>query len=876
MKQISQFCLLALSLFLWTACKSDSHSEVDLYSAVPQNSAVILESHNLPESIERFSHSRIFQETDSLAVMAELNTRLQSLYGRFNRDSIRDFFDDRKIIMATAMSGADKFDALFLTTADREFEKSMGRKLSQGFTVAKKSYSGAEIYHFRKKDQEGINYHISSYQGVLMLSTNGQLVEEGIRQLNSEFSLGRDPGFARLLKTANKRDMANVYLNLAELGPLVSNISPRAEVDFIERMGSWVELDLQTHDQELLLSGLTLLNEGKGRYLNTFKGLKPQVSRAQEIIPAGTAIWLSLGFANAERYYRNYEEYLEQAGRLRRHQQILAKLDINLRSTLLQWVDNEMGLFGNAGKSGQVNYLAYFAYRNEDAAREKLDSLAGADFIEGYRGVIIKKMAAENALPRLYGPLYQHFHFPYYFIKNGYVVFAESLPVLKGVINDILDGKTLAEDDSYRQFVAKIPDRSHLRVIAANPGFIPLLANIATAEDASVLEQQQESLQNLRWAALQFEVEDEAALTNFYLRHETRKKEMVTRLWSTQLESEAANIPQFLKNHINNKYDLAVQDEDNRLYLLDYNGKVLWTKMLDGPIMGNITQVDGFKNRKLQMVFNTRNKLYLLDRLGRDVENFPVSLPEAATAPVGVFNYDFARNYRLVIPSGKKLLNYDIEGKEVKGWNFEPVGSEIVSQPQHFSVARKDVIVVETADGRLLQLNRRGEQRFETIDNLPRLDIPFYLKEEESLAKSEMISTGDDGKLYAFHPGGTADNLFLEADYPAEHFMFFDGKYIFSSDEKLFVKSDKMPWQAELGGDISSKPKAMILKGKFYTGAFSAAAEEIRLYNEKGELIEGFPVFAQGPFDMGSLKLDGSINIVTYSKDGTLICYRVE
>ncbi|MDZ7848927.1 MAG: hypothetical protein U5L96_20595 [Owenweeksia sp.] len=68
----------------------------------------------------------------------------------------------------------------------------------------------------------------------------------------------------------------------------------------------------------------------------------------------------------------------------------------------------------------------------------------------------------------------------------------------------------------------------------------------------------------------------------------------------------------------------------------------------------------------------------------------------------------------------------------------------------------------------------------------------------------------------------------------------------------------------------------MIFRNEFYAGAYSAPAEEIRLYNNEGELIDGFPVFAQGPFDMGSLQLDGAINMVTYNEDGTLICYRME
>ncbi|MDZ7848928.1 MAG: hypothetical protein U5L96_20600 [Owenweeksia sp.] len=167
---------------------------------------------------------------------------------------------------------------------------------------------------------------------------------------------------------------------------------------------------------------------------------------------------------------------------------------------------------------------------------------------------------------------------------------------------------------------------------------------------------------------------------------------------------------------------------------------------------------------------------------------------------------DHARNYRLVVPVGEKLINYDVKGQVVDGWDYKPTGAHVITQPQHFAIAGKDVIVVETEEGHLLQLNRRGETRFETIKGLPGLHIPFYLKEGKSLTQSEMITIADDGKLYAIHPGGPADNLYIDKQYPADYFLYFDDKYILASAENLMVKSDELPWRRELDGDITSRP----------------------------------------------------------------------
>lgn len=874
MKRILNLLSVITLLYCFSGCEPDNAFEGDVYSAVPKNASVILEVANLQKALQTVQQTEIYSGLDSLPFVLGFAKDLNELTQNFEIDSLAYYAKSSTILMVAALSGAEKYDLLFIGTGNTRFEKSIGKKLAKAFKFDSKTYSDAEIFHFFNTDKSK-NYYISSYQGLILLSTNGNLLEESIRQVKSEFNIRQDVDFNRLLETANQKDLANLYINLEESVGLFQNLLPKANAQFLTKMGSWIEMDVQIDNEEILMSGLGALPSNKAWYPQSFNGVSAKKLEGQNIVPVSTGLWISHTFENAEQYNRNYRDYLEKAGRLRKHDQLLEKLEFDAHELLLQWVDTEMGLFGSADKKEQGNYIAYFSYRSEEGARESLEKLAGEDFIEGYRGIIIKKMKAENALARLHGNLFQDFHYPYYAITNGFVLFAENLPMLKGAINDILAGKTLGQDAHYNEFSENFPSKAHVNVIVSNPGFLPMLNSTLEKEESKILEQQQNKLNDFRWAAFQMRVDGDKAFTNFYASHSKMVKEKVSRQWSTQLESQAASVPQFLKNYVNKKYDIAVQDKDHRLYLLNYDGKILWTKILDGPIMGGITQVDIFKNNKLQMALNTASTLYVIDRLGRDVENFPVALDQAATAPMGVANYDRARNYRFLVPTGKMLMNYDISGKPVKGWKFKKTKDIIITQPQHFAVKGKDLIVLESEDGKLYQINRAGKTRFETIEDLPSLRIPFYLKKGESLAESEMITIADDGKLYLFRPGGLADNVYLDAENPAEEFLYFDDKYIFSSEEKLFVKSNQKPWSVSMDGDISTKPKAMIFRGDFYAGAFSEDAEEIRLYTKKGELIEGFPVFAQGPFDMGSLKSNSTINIVTYSEDGTLICYRV-
>ena len=73
---------------------------------------------------------------------------------------------------------------------------------------------------------------------------------------------------------------------------------------------------------------------------------------------------------------------------------------------------------------------------------------------------------------------------------------------------------------------------------------------------------------------------------------------------------------------------VIIQDESNKLYSISKNKQFNWTRNLNSSIIGNISQGDFFKNNKIQMLFNTRDKIYQLDRYGRDVEKFPLKIKE--------------------------------------------------------------------------------------------------------------------------------------------------------------------------------------------------------------------------------------------------------
>ena len=110
--------------------------------------------------------------------------------------------------------------------------------------------------------------------------------------------------------------------------------------------------------------------------------------------------------------------------------------------------------------------------------------------------------------------------------------------------------------------------------------------------------------------------------------------------------------------------------------------------------MGGVSQIDFYKNKKLQLLFNTENKLYIIDRLGRFVKDFPISLPVKATNPHALFDYNKNRDYRILIAGEDEIVyNLKKDGNKVKGWKYKGKNGLIKSKLSHFTVQGKDYIL---------------------------------------------------------------------------------------------------------------------------------------------------------------------------------------
>jgi len=305
--------------------------------------------------------------------------------------------------------------------------------------------------------------------------------------------------------------------------------------------------------------------------------------------------------------------------------------------------------------------------------------------------------------------------------------------------------------------------------------------------------------------------------------------------YETKFKNNITTGPIIVKNHINKKSELIVQDENNILYLINSSGQIEWSKKIEGQVLNEIHQIDSYKNGKLQYLFATKNKLYLMDRKGRNVGKFPLKFNDIITQPISVFDYDKNKNYRILITQNNELFMFDSKGNRVRGFNYIK-NDKILNSPKHFRISNKDLIVFKTKND-LKIINRRGRPRIKAKTKLDFSSQKVFQYGNAIITqtnKNEIIEVDLKGNVKIIDTYSSDMNL-----YSIENFMVVkNGNSLFSDKNKSELKFGKYN-------------NLKIYNSEEFTliSVFDYQNKEGYLFDQNLKLIEGFPFKSESSID---------------------------
>ena len=725
----------------------------------------------------------------------------------------------------------------------------------------------------------GKSYWIWKMEGAYLFTASERIMEASVSGYTiQEMHFSDSPGFKQVAKTSGKLVDARLYIYYPVLSELLSEYAAPSSKNSLKNFGrfaGWSETDVIVHTKDIVFSGYT--EAGQNTTLSRFFSQQPVNLSAYTLFPFNTTFSCSQGFSQFTGYVpRNISARFKAA----------YQTDIE---QLIRVIGKDVSLVSNALNKKELPGKTWAIIQLKDVpkATRILNVLArktGNSKVYRRGNHLIRKIGIRQLLPILFGPNFSRITQNYYCILNGYAVFANSPEALTRLIRYSETGKTLDLDNNFKSFSDNLANTSNLLVQCSPRALNGLWGYFLNKAGKQALSGYESFLNNVQGVAFQYSRDGKLFYTNLFLRYNPAFKNENLALWKVRLNDEITGKPFLVKDHRSKKYDIIVFDRGNRMYLIDPTGKILWTRRLPELPMSAIYPIDYYKNGKIQYLFNTKNHLFLIDRKGNFVANYPIAIHPQATNGISVFDYSRRKDYRVLLAQAdKRVYNYQINGNEVKGWQKPQMPARISQPVVRLLTRRKDYIIINDDENHVKIVNRRGQQRIYLKAPVNKaIHSGYFINKTNN--KGIILTTNTSGKLVYISTNGklkftdfghfSAGHYFLYDDFNGDGYKDFI--YVDKNKLKVFDRFKKLLFSYTFKENITIQPEFFTLGNRQRVLGIVASKEKtIYLFDNKGNILINRGLTGETPFTVGSLNNNREVNIIT-ATGKTLYNYRIK
>ncbi len=731
--------------------------------------------------------------------------------------------------------------------------------------------------------------YFSTHKGLLLASFSPNIVEDAIRTLNGDESLYTNKNFRNVEKTSGSFADWNFFLNYQDVGSLKLlglDIAELAQSDVL--WTDWTALDATVHPDLILLNGFS--NSSETSFLSLFDKQKSQDVDVIEIIPEDARLFFHFGVSNYQQYCKTKREYFKKIGKADAYKNKVEKYKqvygFDLENEFEQWVSNEFGLIylNHPELEAEDSKVAFFRLKDIRRTQSVLDDLADIQYkeVEDLTTLIVDGDFFDGFEINLFKGIEQ----PFYLILDKYLLLSSNSDLLVKMRKDYLSANTLKKSESYASFASNLSDQSNVYVYVHLINGQEVYQDLLDDESLAFINENPTFTKKFEQLGIQFK----DGKKNLFYQHmamnfNPQQRSQGKTLWELALDTHMVMKPAIVYNHYTNAREILVQDAANKIYLIDNKGNVIWKRQMKERIRGEVFQIDVYKNNKLQMLFSGESSIYLLDRKGRDVENFPVQLPALATSNLKVIDYEKNREYRILIGiRGGEVLNFDRFGKKIKGWSYKS-GDEISYPINYFLLNNKDYIVMVGEEGRPYVLNRRGEERLNISETLPTFNQKDYVLElSNDINQCKFVTTDESGNFVKLRFNGEKEIVNLDMISDNHKFLYDDvnndqkSDYILLDSNKLMVytHAKEKLFEVELeGNDPQFLNMYRFQSGYGKIGFTDQESGQVYLYRDAGGLDSNFPLKGNTAFTITDINKDGRFNLLVGSGN-KLVVYNLK
>ncbi len=898
--------LLAFTYFYFSTLKNFKNNQT--IKAVPTDASLIIQVQNPQDVINIILNDVNYRETlIPFANFTIFNQNLNSLQNDsvYNNGLVRSLLS-KSLTISLHPLGKDNLCPLFTYALNNQAEENKILAFldeSKGhWIIDKRKYNSSNIYSIKLKGRQG-QVFASMYRGFLMASSSSLLVENALRQLRAEFSLLEDPTFSKLFKTSGNNSDANIFINFDKLPGTLSSVfnsKYKSKLLFFKNIANWGEVDINLNDNHILINGFLYSASNEAKLNTLFEGINASSTEINKVIPDNANFVLSYSFDYGYKLQDRLMTYLKQSNQYEKHTIDFSKLQLRgkqneVEENIFDLIDKEFAYITCNSTDVAASDDKFLIIKTQ--SKSKTLKLLGDFSTEELTPVTYYQLDAQTKHP-IYRtqlsavfPLMLRTYCPdapqsYFAFIDNYLIFADSPKQLGSIIYANILNKTLENSKYHKEFSNMFADKENVFVYCDFSKVKNLLPDAGNFEFLNPNESQQEALNKFYGLGIQLTAAKELLYVNACIEYMPERQGEPETVWQSGLDSTIIGKPSLMINHYTREREIMVQDKLNMLYLISNSGRILWKKRLGEAILGEVIQIDFYRNNKLQYLFNTADKIYLLDRNGNHVDKYPVELTIKATNPMAVFDYDNNGDYRIFLAcANKNTYVYDKTGKLVTGWDARSTEGIVTQALQHFRAQGNDYIVFSD-DKRNYILNRRGEERVSVKSNFVRNpNSSFYLIYKENTAYLSTTDTQGNLQLINLSNGNCAQQTLLNSSQE-HYYMAYDmnnnegAESIIVQQDKVLVFSagGKKLFEVKIEGNLLPMADTYLFSNSNKKiGVFDTQNNKIYLINNDGTLYKNFPLRGKSRFSIGFLNQESTrFNLIVGGESNYLYNYEVK
>ncbi len=940
---ISVVLIVAAAIFYFSKSENSFFKESSLYTAVPVSVPVFIELNSF-KSIP--FDSPLFEkwaDVEKIIGFKMWGEKLDSII-KENGDIQNGLRSDR-LIVALGLMGDQSLTPLLIQKAESIGRKKSIETLSRvlfpepEFTYAEIDYTGYKITSATTAEGKK-SFHYCFTDGLVIASQNLVLVQQSLLQL-TENGIKTDPSFEKITKSMNSEpdvaffvnqrlfpDILLDYVNsssFAEMNEFGEELKKNhyRNIRNFKQFSAWSELEAEFNDNDILLKGITVANDTANHFLSVFNGQEPQRSGAGGILPRNTSFYTSYSFSNKKLFFDRLEKYFTLAGSFYKREDLIGKMETDLRigfkKTFQSIVKSEMivavtdipaetvekttfFIFDVNGKSRTENVLDSMLLNYANRKNQLPDDFKSVYSINDKKEFTIIEFPFPSFPGILLGKPFYTAQAKYAVFYKDFLVFCNTSNGLQNYLYNMEEGQLLSNDSRFERAKSNVIGKANISSYFNMGRVLNLSEELLSSDLTKKLEKKKSVLRKFQAVNWQVGAGKEVFTSEINLIFDNGKPEEedinmdsntpgtlensgdTQTAWQCNISTQLITKPIFTFNHGDKENrEIMVQDKSNKLHQISNDGKIRWSIDTGEPIMSEIFQIDYLANGKLQYLFSTKTKMFIVDRNGVNLEGFPVAFPAKATNGVSVLDYDNNRIYRYFVAcEDNKIYAYDKQGKIMSGWVFEGTKSEVNTPIQHFKIKGKDYIVFKDRYRIYIQ-NRKGEALAKTAAEFENSRNPLIL----SLGKTPfIIATDTKGTIY---------NIDFDGNYTEKKVGKFDDEHFFTSDdlngdnamEYVFVDGKELTIMDEIGtvlftqkftNTIQNQPNIYRFGPKLKKiGIVDPKANRIYLLDSTGKPHQGFPLQGATDFSIGKTTQSSKIlSLIVGTKGGSIYCYTLD